>query len=258
MKNLEQRAVSALSADPAPSPAELLTLIAEVEAGITEAEAAAEQAKQNFLDPIQSPDINAARAKVEATEFVGSRLRSLLVRLEDRYRQVKAAEAAAAWRNKYEGLKVARDQLAAELRQIYPTTVNTLVSLFARIGANDAALSQLHRGRPANAKGTLLSAELVARGLDEFSRDSPPLSKELRLPDWAESCRLVWPPRETPASVLLSESMSGDADPRYSADWHAALKADVRKRVAAEKKSIELEAAHQEEAKRQFEETLPR
>jgi hypothetical protein len=171
---LEKRAVGALTAEPPPSPAALLTLIAEVETGIAAAKAAAETAAKKLLDPIESPDINAARAKVEATEFTGTRLRSLLVRLEDRYELEARAEAAVAWRSKYEALERERDALAKELREVYPTAATRIAVALGRAADLDRRLSQLHQSRPGGAKGTLLGAELVARDLTEFSRDQPP------------------------------------------------------------------------------------
>jgi hypothetical protein len=47
-----------------------------------------------------------------------------------------------------------------------------MIDLFGRITANDEALSGLHRTRPTGMTLHLLSAELHARGLDNFSRDN--------------------------------------------------------------------------------------
>ena len=85
-KSLEQRVVAALTAEPAPSPAELLTLIAALETGIAEANTAAETADKKFLDPVESPDVNKARALMESTQFVADRLRALLPRVQAKYR----------------------------------------------------------------------------------------------------------------------------------------------------------------------------
>ena len=123
--SLEQQCVTALTGNGTDqSPAELLTLIADTEAGIAKADAAAERARQDFLDPIQTPDINAGRARVEAVEFTGDRLRSLLPRLQDRYRELANAEARADWRSKDETLERERDQIAEEIKQIYPTAAS--------------------------------------------------------------------------------------------------------------------------------------
>ena len=49
-----------------------------------------------------------------------------------------------------------------------------------RMAANDAELSRLHHSRPAGVAGYLPGAELVARNLENFSRDALPIVKELR------------------------------------------------------------------------------
>jgi hypothetical protein len=47
----------------------------------------------------------------------------------------------------------------------------------------------------------------VARNLSSFSRDEPSFAKELKLPDWHNCNRLVWPPPQIPLSVLVATSM---------------------------------------------------
>jgi len=257
-KTIEQKCVAALTAEPPPTLDQLLTLIAETEAGITEADTAAEVARAKFLDPIETPDINKARAVVEATEFTGDRLRSLLPRLKDKHREVEAAEDVREWRIDFAALAEERNALAKELRETYPAAVAALVSLFARIGANDAALSQLHGSRPSGAKGTLLGAELTARQLEAFTRDEPSLTRELRLPSWLVSSKLDWPPRELPASVMIAAAMPTSDPRRHSADWFAALREETEHRKAQEQKSIEQEAERSAEAKRAYEASLPR
>jgi hypothetical protein len=259
-QTLEQRAVSALTADPPPSPAALLTLIGEVESGATAADAAAEQARQDYLDPIKCPSASAGRAKVEATEFVGSRLRSVLVRLEDRYREVEAAEAAAAWRTRYEALERERDQLAEEMARIYPASVNAIADVLSRAAELDRRLSALHGSRPTGAaKGYLLGVELTARQLDAFTRDQPSLTRELRLPDWVESCKLAYPAPTTPASVMIAETVSSVHDRRrHSSLWPEALREENARRVAEEQKRIEQEQRRVAADKAAYEASLPR
>jgi hypothetical protein len=213
----------------------------------------AETARAKFLDPIETPDVNQARAAVEATQFAADPLRTLLPRLQERYQQTDAAEQLARWRVDYDKFKIRRDVLAAELREVYPATICALVNLFARIGEFDAELSALHQRRPSGTKGL----ELEARGLEEYSRDQPSVARELKLPGWSASNKLVWPPRSTPVAVLVAESMVL-RDAHYSADWHEAQKADIAKRVAEENAQFEAEAALQEENKRAYERSLPR
>ena len=65
-KSLEQQCVAALTAEPPPTLDQLLTLIAETEAGIIEAENDAEIAKAEFFDPILAPDIRVAQQRMES------------------------------------------------------------------------------------------------------------------------------------------------------------------------------------------------
>jgi hypothetical protein len=257
-KSLEQRVVAALTAEPAPSPAELLTLIAALETGIAEANTAAETADKKFLDPVESPDVNKARALMESTQFVAGRLRALLPRLQAKCRATKHEADRQEWEVQFRLLAEERDALAAELCQTYPATVATLVSLFTRIADLDRRLSALHQSRPSGAKGQLLSAELKARELSEFSRDEPSISRELKLPSWTESNKLAWPPPARPVGVVLAEAMSGDADPRYSAHWREALREETDRRIADEQRRIADEAARTAQEKRDYESWLTR
>jgi hypothetical protein len=259
-KSLEQKVVSALTADENPPLAELLTLIADTEAGIADADAAAEIARQDFLDPIQTPDINAGRARVEAVEFTGDRLRSLLPRLRDKARAVEAEADRAQWKARCEALERERDSLADEMRATYQPAVTKIADLFARAADLDHRLSELHGSRPSGSKGFLLSTELVARNLTEFSRDEPSISRTLALPDWQDSAKLLWPPRETPTAVLIADSIAAaHADPRrHSSDWAAALAEETAARQAEEEKRIEAEAASSERERRDYERFLSR
>ena len=151
-----------------------------------------------------------------------------------------------------------RNVLAAELRQTYPATVATLVSLFARCADLDRRLSALHQSRPSGAKGQLLSAELKARGLEDFSRDQPSITRELKLPSWTESNKLAWPPPARPVGVVLAEAMSGNADPRYSAHWREALREETDRRIADEQRRIADEAARIAQEKQDYESWLTR
>jgi hypothetical protein len=254
-QTLEQKVVAALDSDMSAN--SLGNLLTTLDAAITEADATAEAAKVAFLDPVASPDINKARAAKESTQFTADRLRTLLPRLEQKYQQVEAEHAAMKWRTKFDALKTQRDKLAAELAEKYPAAVATLADLFGRIAENDEELSHLHRSRPTGAKGHLRSAELEARELDEFSRDFPPLGKELRLPDFTHSDKLVWPPREVPASVLFAQALPSD-HPRFSGDWHKYQTEDVERRRVEEQLRVEEEAAAQEANRREYERSLPR
>ena len=164
-----------------------------------------------------------------------------------------------AWQVRFDALERERDQLAAELGELYPKVESQLVSVFARCANLDARLSALHQSRPSGCKGTLLSAELVARNLTEFSRDQFSLTRELKIPSFTESSRLSWPPRETPAAVLLAESIASQGDPRrHSGEWYKVLAEDTERRKSEEAKRLAEEQRRTAAAKLDYEKSLPR
>jgi hypothetical protein len=190
---------------------------------------------------VLSPDARAAREAMQAAEFSRDRLRTVLPRLQARHLETVAAEYLTLWRADYEVLKVKRDALAAELGEVYPKVVNQLVDLLTRIRANDAELSRLHQARPSGAGLHLAGAELVARGLEGFSRDEPSITKELQLPDWTYSAKMSWPPPQTPLAALVAPPASGDSR-RHSGDWWKVKEEEAR----VQRERQEREAAEQE------------
>lgn len=249
MTNLKQRIVQTL-ADDTVTAASLAELVVEIETAIAAAAEAATVSREQSVDPALCPDPKAA-------EITRGRLLTMLPRIQQRYHDVDSAETAAEWRIDFAARAEERNALANELRDVYPRLASQLADLFAKIAANDAALSRLHQDRPSSAKGFLLGAELTALGLDEFSRDRKSIAKTLCLPDF-KSNKLLWPPRSTPVAVVLAAMQSPAFDPRYSADWHRALAADTERRKAEEARGIKNEERLQEESKRAYEHSLPR
>jgi hypothetical protein len=141
--------------------------------------------------------------------------------------------------------------------ETYPSAVAAIADVLARAADLDRRLSTLHQSRPPGAKGRLLQPELIARGLESFSRDEPSITRELRLPDWRNSERALWPPPQPSAGVMIAEAMP-TSDRRYSRDWPEVLKAETAKRIAEEERRIESEAAATAESKREYERALPR
>jgi hypothetical protein len=134
MKNedLEQRAVTALGSDNV-SLNELADLTREAETALATAYTAVEEARREGVDPVLSPDPVAARERVGAAEFSYARATALLSRLNERCRQVAAAERNAKWEADYGRVKDERDRLAVELAATYPQTVATLLDLLAAL-----------------------------------------------------------------------------------------------------------------------------
>jgi hypothetical protein len=170
--------------------------------------------KENAFDPRRWPDVKEAIAHQADCEFRADRLRTLLPELRQRYQQVAAAEFLSKWHSDADVVETKRDALAAEWA-FYPEMVARLVDLLTRSKAFDEEISRLHQARPAGVPRHLLGAELVARGLEAFSRDTPSITKELTLPDWNNSGRMAWPP---PRQLNLSALMPPQ-DPRFGPDW---------------------------------------
>ena len=83
-----------------------------------------------------------------------------------------------------------RDLLAAELKRVYPRMAKELTDLLARIAANDRTIENINAHALPSDRGSLLSAELVARGLESFLLTDgrttmtriPKITAETRLP----------------------------------------------------------------------------
>jgi hypothetical protein len=253
---LEQRIATALVADT--TSADFEALIAETETAITVADATASAERTKSLDLTRSPDAKAAREAMEAAEFALERLKTLLPRLQARCQEVQAQEYLTQWRSDYEKLKVKRDGLAEELRTIYPEFETKITDLFTRIAANDAELSRLHQARPGGVALHLLGAELVARDLERFTAAEPSIAQELKLPTFASGQRPAWPPQQPSLAMVFAMSMVPSHNPRYTADWAAALEKDNARRAATEARWAEEEEARQAESRRAYEASLRR
>jgi hypothetical protein len=128
---------------------------------------------------------------------------------------IEAIKEDALGLAEHDALKPERDALAEEVREVYAEAANKIVDLFVRITNNNKALSELHQARPPGVMEHLLSAELHARGLDRFTRDTPSLLTSVCLFDW-NSGRQIWPPRRPPMAAAFATSMVPACDP---ADW---------------------------------------
>ena len=124
-------------------------------------------------------------------------------------------EQAKAWLAEYDVMKRKRDALAEELLEVYPDAAINIVDLFVRIAAEEKELSALHQARPPGVMEHLVSAELHARGLDRFTRETPSLLTSVSLFDF-DSGRQVWPPPRPSMAAAFAASMVPAYDP---ADW---------------------------------------
>lgn len=131
-------------------------------------------------------------------QFLHERLTAAVSRLRQRLATVLASEDQARRLATYRDLEQVRDQLADELRTLYPAFAPKLAALFTRIAANDQAIAHVNNHKPTGLP-PLLSAELVARGMTGFVNRgfaTPRLLEEVRLPFAASANdRYLWPPQ---------------------------------------------------------------
>ena len=254
---LEQEIVDALgNADVKSS--DLSALIERTEAATVEVDQAAEIVRNKALDPVQSPDPKAAREAMVAADFDRDRLCTLVPRLHERLQQVQAAEYAARWEADFEQVEGRHNELAQEYAATYPSLVAVLVDLFERIEVIDKEVSRINGSAPSGEHRRLLQVELVARGLNNFSRTTPPIPKGVQLVDWSASDQLIWPPPQPSIGVLYAMSMVPQRDPRYSNNWAAAVQEDNVRRAANEARWAEEEVQRQAESRRVYEASLRR
>ena len=225
---LEKRVATALTLESVAS-ADLAALLEEVEVAI----AATKLEQKKTLDPFASPDAVDARKATEHAAFLRDRLLTLRPRLEHRLQEVQAEEYLTHWRADYNALKTKRDELAAELSELYPAFVRKISDLFTRMRAFDAVLSELHQARPAGVSLHLLGPELLARGLEHFTIDGRSLIDVVRLPAFEPDQPYAWPPPRTFDSALFAPMPHNR---RYSGEWGVAAEAtrEWHEREAAE------------------------
>jgi hypothetical protein len=239
---LEQRIAGALAKDDVSSD-DLVVLIAETETAVTTADEAATTAHELAFDLIASPDAGEARAAMEQAIFTRDRLRSVLPKLQQHFNDVLSHEEYARWVAQYEAVKIKRDAAAEELRTIYPEIATKLTDLLLRIETIDREVKRVRSAKPFDAKEAngdgrwLLETELTARGLDDFGVHDLKILQDLKLPNFSEPTKLIWPPHRP-----IDWSSVVPARPHRGADWWKdAQEEDDRKRAEATR----LEAEHQ-------------
>jgi hypothetical protein len=211
-----ERRIGAVLTDDYTKSSVIAALIAEIETAIVAADEHAKLEQERVFDPLASPDPKAAREAMQAAEFMQTWLRSALLRLQRRLRETQERERRAKWYAEYEALKSKRDALAAEFREVYTEFEARVVDLLIRMTANNAQISNLHLARSSGVKLHLLDAELVARGLESFTRDVPSITKELKLPAFEPGRPPAWPPRPQSHSTWFAPM---PYDPRFSSRW---------------------------------------
>jgi hypothetical protein len=204
--DFHKRIANALKSDSVTA-AELGTLLTETKQALVDADKnfAAERARA--LDPREALDPESARAIIEVAGVKCDRLGSALQQLRRRFVEVQHAEEEDEWDKAYSEIAAERDAVANEMNDRVPKILDELVGLLQRAEVIDRKINDLHGWAPAGESRRLLRTELVARNLSSFSRDVLSFAKELKLPDWHKSNRLVWPPPQIPLSVRVATSM---------------------------------------------------
>jgi hypothetical protein len=237
---LEVSIASALSNDNA-SAADLIELIAAVEANAIAATQEACAARERAIDLIASPDSRAAHENIVIAELRRDRLQAVLPRLRERLSQAEAGEYCDSWRADFDKVATQRDALAKEFQEVFPATINQLLDLFQRMVRNDTECNRVNAAAPGSESRRLRSAELTARGLLNFSRDMPSLTERVQLPDINNSAALSWPPPRQSLGIVMAQSMLAAAtDPRrYSDKWWEVQEEDNQARRAENERIAE-------------------
>jgi hypothetical protein len=191
-------------------------LIDETETAITEAIATAEAEKAKALDPALSPDPKAALEATQVAQFSAQRLQVLLPRLRACHESALAKEYATKWDSEYHAAKAARDEAATKFGCV-GELIAELVEAFEAANAADKLIEAVNLSAPTGERRRLLSTELHARNLQSFSRGQPPLMSELRLVDWEQSGRQVWPPVQQIDIDLVAPREPYNE--RYTGNW---------------------------------------
>jgi hypothetical protein len=139
-----------------------------------------------FTDGATSDTLSALIQEAESAACAaGERLQATVSRLRERLTEVQAAEEDDRRRAAYEEARAERDELAAELARVYPPLAAQLADLLGRLRASDDRIEHMNAHAVPRGCGPLLVAELVARGLDGFVRDSvniPRIVRRVQLP----------------------------------------------------------------------------
>ena len=162
----------------------MAALIQEAELAARVAGDAAKRARTRALGPA-TIDAAAARREMEDAAFRHEWLQATVSRLRERLTELQSAEEENRRRAAYEEARAERDELAAELARVYPPLAAQLADLLGRLRASDDRIERMNAHALPRGCGPLLVAELVARGLDGWVRNSvdiPRIARRVQLP----------------------------------------------------------------------------
>jgi hypothetical protein len=95
--------------------------------------------------------------------FKRDRLQAAVTKLGERLQQLKDQEENERRQLAYDKATAERDNLAAELADLYPAVAQKLAELLARVAANDREVDYINKHALPKGAGRLLEVELIAR-----------------------------------------------------------------------------------------------
>jgi hypothetical protein len=158
-------------------------------------------------------------ARWRTPPFDATRLSAAVPRLQERLKELRAAEEDARRWVAYEKAEAERNKLAEELARVYPALSKQLADLVARLAENDKQLEIINRHAQPSGAEWLRSAEEIARDLKQgfglSGVEIPRITRDLRLPAFKHvkgDPPLMWPLREKPVIYpLMPASTTADA-----------------------------------------------
>jgi hypothetical protein len=139
-----------------------------------------------FADGAAPDTVAALIQEVESAARAGAeRLQGTVSRLRERLTELRGAKEDDRRRAAYEEARAERDELAAEFAQFYPPLAAQLADLLGRLRASDDRIEHMNAHALPRGCGPLLVAELVARNLDGWVRNSvdiPRIARRVQLP----------------------------------------------------------------------------
>ncbi len=170
--------------------------------------------------------------------------------LHEKLAEAKSAEYSAKWNAAYERTEAKRDALAAEFAETYPTMVASLVDLFQRMASCDHECDAVNSSAPGGDRRRLKRCEVKARGLEDFSSYSPPILRELRLPEWERS-RAWWPPQRQFDPSMFAPVLTDTR--RNAGRWWEIQQGENEKRRQETERRIREQEERDRKAKLEFE-----
>lgn len=177
-------------------------LMDDVEEALVSANLLSDRARDRAFDPtLAATEVVTARREMDDAAFHANRMEAAITALKTRVRGLREQEEQARRRERYEKLRAQRDQLAEELKKIYPTIADQLPPLLSRINANNREIEHMNTTALPKGEERLLEVELVARGLESYEQlyhNIPRITKNARLPAFKcnPSNPYAWPPSD--------------------------------------------------------------